>query len=209
MTYPNFSSSPHLPPTSCPVHANAWLVNAAQAGSSAAFSELHGLYEHRIYRTIFSITQNREDAEDASQDAFLRAYRAIDRFEGRANFYSWMTRIAINSALMVLRKRRIRPESPIDLYFDPNEDNSPSDVKDTSPNPEQCYQHKQHYFGLVQAIQRLDPKLRSVVQEQLIQDGSLKEIASTLEISESAVKSRLYRARRRLSTTRARKALSV
>jgi RNA polymerase sigma-70 factor (ECF subfamily) len=205
MTYSSLSRSPQLQP----VHANAWLVNAAQSGSSAAFAELHGLYERRIYRTILSITQNKEDAEDAAQDAFLRAYRAINRFEGRAKFYSWMTRIAINSALMILRKRRLRPESPLDLYFDSHEETTPYEVKDTSPNPEQCYQHKQQHFRLMKAIQQLEPKLRIVVEKQLIQNGSIGEVARTLDLSEAAVKSRLYRARKRLGTNRTRKMLSM
>src|SRR5258708_206732 len=100
------------------LHENALrseqLVSAAQAGSSSAFGELRDIYSPRVYRQLLTITKNREDAEDALQDAFLRAYLAIHAFEGRSTFYSWLTRIAINSALMILRKRRTRPEISFD-----------------------------------------------------------------------------------------------
>src|SRR3954452_23188228 len=82
------------------------LVLAAQSGSSAAFAEIRALYAQRLYRRIALIIRNREDAEDALQDTFLHAYLAIPTFEGRSSIYSWLTRIAINSALMVLRRRR-------------------------------------------------------------------------------------------------------
>ena len=84
------------------------IVAAAQAGSSAAFAELHSIYSGRLYQTILSITRNPHDAEEALQETFFKAYRAIKTFEGKSKIYSWLTRIAINSALMILRKRRIR-----------------------------------------------------------------------------------------------------
>src|ERR1700733_10328562 len=86
------------------------LVAAARAGSNAAFEEIQSHYSRRLYRRIQSITKNHEDSEDALQDTFLRAYLALDSFEGRSQFASWLTRIAINSALMVLRRRRTRAE---------------------------------------------------------------------------------------------------
>ena len=92
------------------------LVAAVRAGSNAAFEELESRYSHRLYRRIQSITRNHEDAQDALQETFLRAYLALDSFEGRSQFGSWLTRIAINSALMVLRKRRSRAE----VSFEPS-----------------------------------------------------------------------------------------
>ena len=83
------------------------LVAAARSGSSAAFAELREIYARRVYWKLLNMTKNREDAEDALQDTFLRAYMALHTFEERSSFYSWLTRIAINSALMILRKRRI------------------------------------------------------------------------------------------------------
>ena len=90
------------------------LVAAARSGSAAAFAELREIYAKRVYRKLLIITKNREDAEDALQDTFLRAYKALHAFEERASFYTWITTIAINSALMILRRRRIRSEVPFD-----------------------------------------------------------------------------------------------
>jgi RNA polymerase sigma factor (sigma-70 family) len=94
----------------CAPRRNQHLVYAAQSGCRAAFDELVSLHSRRVRRTILAITKDSEDAEDAMQESFLRAFLAISRFEGRASFYSWLTRIAINSALMILRRRRARPE---------------------------------------------------------------------------------------------------
>ena len=90
------------------------LVAAAKGGSSAAFEELQSRYSRRLFRRIQLITKNHEDAEDALQETFLHAYLALDSFEGRSQFASWLTRIAINSALMVLRRRRTRAEVPFE-----------------------------------------------------------------------------------------------
>ena len=177
------------------------LVQAAKAGCPSAFSELHVLYERRIYRTICSITQNKEDAEDATQDTFLRALRAIRTFEGRATFYSWLTRIAINSALMLLRKKKRRRELPLELPYESMEGLVLTAFQDRAANPAQSFERREQYSCLLQSIHSLKPRLRIVVEDQMSQDGSVRDAARRLKISESAVKSRLYRARMRLSMT--------
>jgi RNA polymerase sigma-70 factor (ECF subfamily) len=209
MTYTDASTSPRLQQQSNSLHPNETLVDAARSGSAAAFSELYRLYQRRIYRTILSITRNREDAEDAMQDAFMKAYRAINSFEGRASFYTWLSRIAFTSALMVLRKRRAHPELLIDMFPDGQESGPSFEFKDSSPNPEQTYHFKEEHTRLVEAVQNLSPRLRIVVQEHLLQDGSTRETARTLDLTETAVKSRLYRARKQLSEFGASKALSA
>jgi RNA polymerase sigma-70 factor (ECF subfamily) len=180
-----------------------YLVSAAQAGSSAAFGELRDIYSRRVYRNLLTITKNREDAEDALQDAFLRAYRALHTFEGRSSFYSWVTRIAINSALIILRKRRIRPEVSFDCGIDGEEDNTVFQFSDGAPDPEQICVHRQRCAHLLRSIGKLQPRLRQVIELQMNQSCSIKEIAEALDISEAAVKSRLSRARARLATGRA------
>src|SRR5580658_10918841 len=107
------------------------LVAAAKAGSNAAFEELQSRYSHRLYRRIQSITRNHEDAEDALQDTFLRAYLSLDSFEGRSQFSSWLTRIAINSALMLLRRRRTRAEVPLEPASESGEPALAIDARDT------------------------------------------------------------------------------
>ncbi len=175
------------------------LVLAAQAGSPSAFADLQAFYAQRLYATIVRITKNREDAEDALQDTFLRAYVALNTFEGRSSVFSWLTRIAINSALMLLRKRRRRAEVCFDLSAGDSDETLAWELKDSAPNPEQQYAQDQRYFALVNALQRLDPKLRVPLEIQMSADCSMNEIARKLGISVAAAKARLYRARRRLA----------
>jgi RNA polymerase sigma-70 factor, ECF subfamily len=175
------------------------LVAAAKAGSSAAFEELQSFYARRLYKRIFSMTKNREDAEDALQDTFLRAYIALGSFEGRSRFASWLTTIAINSALMTLRKRRSRAEVSFDLPSNEEEHSPLFDVRDTGLNPEQICDQRQKYHCALRAVQKLHPTLRSTFSIWLKQECSLKEVASTLGLSVTAVKARLYRARKRIS----------
>jgi len=179
------------------------LVSAAQAGSSVAFAELREIYSRRVYRKLLSITKNREDAEDALQDAFLRAYIALHMFEGRSSFYSWFTRIAINSALITLRKRRAHPEVSFDHPQETDGENFAIEFKDAGPNPEQICVHRQRCARVLNAIWKLQPRLRQVIEMQMRQSWTVREIAQSLEISEAAVKSRLFRARKRLTSAHA------
>ena len=179
---------------------NDHLVSAAQSGSSAAFAELRDIYSERVYRQLLTITKNREDAEDALQDAFLRAYRALHTFECRSSFYSWLTRIAINSALMILRKRRNRPEVSFDRPNETEGESSGFEFKYTGPSPEHICVQRQRCARALRSIGKLQPRLRQVIEMQLKHSYSVKEIAQALEISEAAVKSRLFRARARLTS---------
>jgi RNA polymerase sigma factor (sigma-70 family) len=95
------------------------LVTAAQARAPEAFSQLYAIYSFRLYRTITAITKNPEDTQDALEETFLRAHLRVHAFEGRSGIYSWLSRIAMNAAFMVLRKSRARPE----VLFDPQPDN--------------------------------------------------------------------------------------
>jgi RNA polymerase sigma-70 factor, ECF subfamily len=174
------------------------LVAAARSGSSAAFAELREIYARRVYMRIFTMTKNREDAEDALQDTFLRAYVALHTFEERSSFYTWITRIAINSALMILRKRRLRPEISFDSPSETEEAIPAFEFKDTGPSPEHICLHRQSYARMLRSVWKLQPRLRQVIEMQIINNCSIKEIAQALEISEAAVKSRLSRARARL-----------
>jgi RNA polymerase sigma-70 factor (ECF subfamily) len=180
------------------------LVTAVQAGVPGAFAQLYAIYSPRLYRTITKITKNPEDAQDALQETFLRAHLRVHAFEGRSSIYSWLSRIAINCALMILRKRRIRPE----VLFDPQPDHRRSEttffeVKDSAPNPEEAYDLRQRQTKTLRAMRRLDPKLQTALQMQMKHEWSVKEISQALNISEAAAKSRLYRARQQLSTRNA------
>ena len=174
------------------------LVLTAKAGSHAAFGELQKMYSDRLYKRILSITRNREDAEDALQDTFLRAFRALPSFEGRAKFLSWLTRIAINSALGIIRKHRTRPEMSLAQQVIFEDDYLFLDVRDDALNPEELCRQKQRSRAIWQAIQRLDSKLRIPLHIWMSQENSINEIAGALGISSASVKSRLHRARKRL-----------
>lgn len=174
------------------------LVAASKAGSNSAFEELQNRYSRRLYRRIHSITRNHEDAEDALQETFLRAYLAFDSFEGRSQFASWLTRIAINSALMVLRRRRSRPEVSFRPSLESDEPAQMIDVAETALNPEQLYElHQRSEFAL-RTIRSLDIKLRTPLTTWIERDCSMKEVAQTLDLSLATVKTRLHRARKKL-----------
>ena len=175
------------------------VVSAAQAGSPEAFRKLHVLYSRRLYRTIVAIMKNPHDAEDALQDTFLRAYLAIHKFEGRSNIYTWLTRIAINSAIMILRRQSARAEVLFDPQPEPQLQTPFIDFKDSAPNPEEAYYLDQRRLETQRAIGHLDPHLRAPLWMQLTHGWSIREISEALNISEAAVKARLYRGRQRLS----------
>jgi RNA polymerase sigma-70 factor (ECF subfamily) len=174
------------------------IMIAPGTGSTMAFDELQKVYSSRLFKTILRITKNWEDAEDALQDTFLRAYLALHGFEGRSSVYSWLTRIAINSALMVLRRRRSRPETLLICSFEEGDCDSPLELKDSSSNPEQLCDLRQRRDHVLQAIRNLESSLRAPIEAQLARGYSVKEVADTLNISVAAAKARLYRARVRL-----------
>jgi RNA polymerase sigma-70 factor, ECF subfamily len=179
------------------------LVAAARAGSSAAFEELQSRYSSRLYRRIQSMTRNHEDAEDALQETFLRAYLALDSFEGRSQFASWLTRIAINSALMVLRRRRRRAEVPFEPQSELGEPVPTIDVRDTALNPEQLCDLRQRSCSALHAVGRLNINLRTPLTIWIERECSMKEVALALDLSLATVKARVCRARKRLNCSTA------
>ncbi|MGO9433648.1 MAG: RNA polymerase sigma factor [Terracidiphilus sp.] len=174
------------------------LLFAARAGSHAAFEELRDIYAHLLYKRIFSITRNREDTEDALQETFMRAFLALPSFEGRAKLSSWLTKIAINSALMVLRKRCSRQETSFEFQPTFEDDILCFDIRDNALNPEQLCDQKQRSYAILRAIEGLDPKSRTAIIIWVSQELSMKEIAENLGVTVASVKSRLHRARQRL-----------
>jgi len=175
------------------------LVAAAKAGSNAAFEELQSRHSRRLYKRIQSITRNHEDAEDALQETFLRAYLALESFEGRSQFATWITRIATNSALMVLRRRRSRPEVSIEPASEFGEPVATIDVRDTALNPEQHYDLRQRSDRALRAIGKLNINLRTPMTAWIKLDCSVMEVARSLDLPQATVKSRLHRARKRLA----------
>src|SRR5215471_9882845 len=181
-----------------PTNDESVLVGAARKGDVAAFEELVRRYDRNVFRIAQHITQNREDAEDVVQDAFLKAYQNLGQFQGQSKFYTWLVRIAVNEALMRLRRRR--PERMVSLDEDvkTEDDSVPREVADWSPNPEQLYNQAELRDILTRTIQGLPPGFRTVFVLRDVEGLSTEETAQALELSIPAVKSRLLRARLQL-----------
>lgn len=174
------------------------LVEAARKGDIGAFEKLVKRYDRNVFRIAQHITQNREDAEDVVQDAFLKAYQNLAQFQGQSKFYTWLVRIAVNEALMRLRRRR--PERMVSLDEDvkTDEDSMPREVADWAPNPEQLYNQAELKDILGKTIQGLPPSFRMVFVLRDVEGLSTEETAEALNLSIPAVKSRLLRARLQL-----------
>jgi RNA polymerase sigma factor (sigma-70 family) len=175
--------------------SEAALVEAAKDGHHGAFGELYARHSKRVYRATLRITKNHEDAEDAAQESFLSAMVHLASFDGRSSFSTWLTRIAINSALMKLRKNRACPEISRDEPADAREDFAPFDPADPYPDPEQQFAQRQREEAVTGAVRNLRPALRQVIEMRRLQEFSMKETARTLRISIPAAKSRLFHAR--------------
>ena len=181
-----------------PVSDELALVQSAKNGDVQAFEELVRRYDRNVFRIAQHITHNREDAEDVVQEAFLKAYSNLDQFQGQSKFYTWLVRIAVNEALMKLR--RIKPGRTVSLDEDvkTDEDSLPREVADWSPNPEQQYNQAELRDILDRTIQGLPTSFRTVFVLRDVEGLSTEETAEALDLSIPAVKSRLLRARLQL-----------
>jgi RNA polymerase sigma-70 factor (ECF subfamily) len=174
------------------------LVELARLGEDGAFSTLVSRYHRKVFRLARNITQNDEDAEDVLQDAFLKAYTHLDRFHGDSKFYTWVVRIAVNEALMKLRKRRSGKTVSLDDEIDTGEEQVTREIAVWDGDPEQKYGQAELRQILDEAIQSLKPAFRTVFQLRDVEELSTEETAEALELSVPAVKSRLLRARLQL-----------
>ena len=174
------------------------LVQAAKKGDLEAFSELVKRYDRNVFRIAQHITHNEEDAQDVVQDAFLKAYQNLEQFQGTSKFYTWLVRIAVNEALMKLRRRRTDKTVSIDEDVETEEGSMPREVADWSPNPEQLYGQSELSDILKKTIQGLPPGFRTVFVLRDVEGLSTEETAEMLNLSIPAVKSRLLRARLQL-----------
>jgi RNA polymerase sigma-70 factor, ECF subfamily len=170
------------------------LVQTAQNGGHWAYVELCRRYREWMFCVVQRITKNSHDTEDVLQDAWMRGFVHIRTFDGRAAFSTWLTRIAINSALMMLRKRRGHLEASLDDQKDSDVSGS-LEIVEPSDGPEDTLLRKERLLLVRQAIDGLPPSLRRVAELRQLTDGSLKEMATLTGISVPATKSRLARAR--------------
>jgi RNA polymerase sigma-70 factor, ECF subfamily len=171
------------------------LVARAQGGDQAAFTALVDHYQRKIYRIGKNITQNNEDAEDVLQETFLKAYEHLAGFQGNSKFYTWIVRIAVNEALMKLRKRKGDRFVSLDEPIETGEEEVKREIAVWEDNPEQRYSREEMQHILDDAVDDLKADFRTVFVLRDIEELSTEETAEALGISVPAVKSRLLRAR--------------
>lgn len=169
------------------------LVHACKEGDVNAFEQLVKRYDTRLFRIAQHVTHNREDAEDAVQEAFLKAFRNLSKFQEKSQFSTWLIRITVNESLMKLRKQRYTREVPIEK--DPHEE---LEVMDWAPNPEQLYATVELRNILRSQLQELPASLKVAFVLRDIEGLSSEEAARVLQLSVDAVKARLWRARLKL-----------
>ncbi len=171
------------------------LVAEAKAGSYEAFEELVNRYENKIYRLGMNITGNSEDAEDVLQEAFLKAFTKLGEFREESRFYTWLVRIAVNEALMKLRKIRSDRTVPLEDEIGEDGDPIPRELSDWRPNPEQVFAQAEIEGILRDAAQKLPASYRTVFLLRDVEDLNTAEAAAVLGLTEGTVKARLFRAR--------------
>jgi len=178
-------------------HSDITLVTATKSGDAQAFERLVLRYKPRIFAIAKRITKNREDAEDVVQETFHKAFRHLHTFQERSRFSTWMTRIAMNEALMLLRRKRATPEALPETPYDGDESFLAKFV-DQRPGPEEsCRLHERKQI-LTDAINSLGPKIRRAIFLRDIEERSAEETAQILGTSISAVKARVFQGRRKL-----------
>ncbi len=174
------------------------LVARAKAGDPDAFPQLLKKYNRRILRVGRNITNNDEDAEDVLQETFLKAYTHLDSFQGNSKFYTWLVRIAMNEALMKLRKRKGDKVISLDEQLDTGEDTITREIAVWEGNPEDRYSQEELRALLDKTVTSLPESFRSVFLLRDVEELSTEETAEILNLSIPAVKSRLLRARLQL-----------
>ena len=173
------------------------LVHASKDGNVAAFEQLVKRYDRKLLRIAQSITHNREDSQDAVKEAFLKAYEHLSVFREDSKFSTWLFRITVNQSLMKLRKQRTTREVSLDEDFQAG-NVLPKEVADWAPNPEQLYWASELRDILITCLEELNPILRTVFALRDIEGLTIDQTVEVLNVSEPAVKARLWRARLQL-----------
>ncbi|MEC9373224.1 MAG: RNA polymerase sigma factor [Planctomycetota bacterium] len=176
---------------------DAAAVVAAQSGDRAALAALLRRHESQLFAMCVRMVGDRETARDLTQDAMVRVIEALDRFDGRARFSTWATRIAINLCLSHLRKQKLRRHPSLDAPLDPTSQ-KPSWTQTrqtTEPGPAGSVEHREELVRLEAAMAELDAEQRTILVLRDVRDLDYRQIAETLEVAVGTVKSRLFRAR--------------
>lgn len=176
------------------------LVRQCQDGDLAAFEELVTRYRGKVYAMILNMVKNEADAWDLSQEAFIKAWKAIPRFEARSSFYTWLYRITHNVTYDWLRKQRIRAEGEFDetiqTFMDPDARTAPK----AQPSPDEKLSHTEIRERIEDALQQLSPEHRAVILLKEVDGHQYNEIAEIVGCSIGTVMSRLFYARKKLQS---------
>jgi RNA polymerase sigma factor (sigma-70 family) len=188
------------PTSTCPSDpaAEQMLVAAAKNGEKQAFEDLFKRHQRGIYTLAFRYTRIREDAEDVVQQTFQKAFVHLQKFEGKSSLSTWLTRIAINQALMLLRSRRGQHEVPIDDSSS-HEATPALELVDAGPDPEASYLQTEKTQILSAAMRKLRPGARKAIELRELGELSNRDTASRLGVSIGTVKARVFHARRKLA----------
>ena len=170
----------------------AGLLRAAQGGDPAAFGELVRRYQRPVYRVAYALTRNASDADDLAQETFVRAYQAIGRFRVGEPLFPWLARIATNLAISLFRRRKRRPETPIEPLIEAGRQWGAEDDPARGVEEDERARHMQAAFA------ELKPEHQAVLALRVIEEQSYEEIAATLRVPVGTVMSRLSRARAEL-----------
>jgi len=176
---------------------NAFLA-AAKRGDSAAFETLCKQSANTVFHIARRMMRTNEDAEDVVQESFQLAFIHLQSFNGDSRFSTWLSRIAINAALMKLRKKRHLREMSLDETAETEQRYSPLDIEDQSLNPEQLHAQKERQRILSEAINDLTPGMRKAIELRELDERSTEETARIMGITVGAVKARVFHGRRKL-----------
>lgn len=174
------------------------MVLAVRDGDQLAYRSLVEKYQERIYHMVYGMVRNREDARDVTQEAFVKAYKSLDKFRLESSFYTWIYRIAMNRSIDYLRKRKRSGESEFDEQIATRDAQGGIDEAHHQDSPARTLQRKRLYARIMDAMQELPEDQRQVVLLRELEGMSYREIAEAMEIPEGTVMSRLYYARKKL-----------
>jgi RNA polymerase sigma-70 factor (ECF subfamily) len=180
---------------------DAGLVAGAKAGDARAFELLVQRHKGKIFALAQRMTRNREDAEDVVQQSFQKAFIHLKKFEGESLFSTWLTRITINEALMLLRRKRGSREVPIAESSMEDETAAPVEIPDSGPNPEDSCLRREQERILSAAVNDLTPGTRKAIELRELGELSTEETAQVMGLSVAAVKGRVFHGRKKLRQT--------
>jgi RNA polymerase sigma-70 factor (ECF subfamily) len=189
------ANTANLAGVAAPRSSDSQLLSAAKKGDQGAFGQLFERHSRKIFHSTLRITRNREDAEDALQDCFLSGMLHLHDFDGRSQLSTWLTRIAINAALMKLRRHRCSKEVPMEFMDEEGKERPRFQLIDGALNPEDSFVEQERAKILHSALSGLRPRVRAAIEICQLQECSVRETARKLGISTAAAKGRLFHAR--------------